>query len=220
MSRTYTLITDQMAAYIAGVTLHEPEPLRMLREATKDHPRASSFSAPEQVQLLHLMALLLGAKKTIEIGVFMGYSSGWVALALPPEGKMVACESSRENESVARRTWRDLGVEKKIDFRLGPALQTLDVLLADGQAGTFDLIYIDADKTNYLNYYERGLLLLRQGGLVAADNVLWHGSVIDPAIEDADTRAIRDFNARLHADERVTVSLVPMGDGLSLACKR
>src|SRR5215467_1225466 len=174
-----------MSSDFSGVSLLEPEPLLMLREATKDYTRASSCSAPEQVQLLHLMALLLGAKKTIEIGVFMGYSSGWVALALPPKGKMVACESSRENESVARRTWRDLGVEKKIDFRLGPALQTLDVLLADGQAGTFDLIYIDADKTNYLNYYERGLLLLRQGGLVAADNVLWHRSVVDLTIQDA-----------------------------------
>ena len=219
MSRTYTAITDAMADYIASVTLREPEVLKRLRETTQDHPQASCCSAPEQMQFLNLLALLVGARKTLEVGVFMGYSSTWVALALPPGGKLVACERSEEWAATARTTWREAGVEDKIDLRLGPALPTLDALIADGQAGTFDLAFIDADKTNYANYYERALVLLRKGGLIAVDNVLWHGTVIDPNVRDADTEAIRAFNRKLHTDERIALSLATLGDGLTLACK-
>ena len=219
MTRTYTPITPQMADYIGAVTLREPEPLRRLREATEDHPNASLCSSPEQVQLLHMMAVLIGARRTIEVGVFLGYSSGWVALALPPEGRMIACDRNAEWTAVARRTWRELGVEHKIDLRLGLALDTLDGLIADGQSGTFDMMFIDADKTNYDNYYERALVLLRKGGLIALDNVLWKGQVIDDAFQDPDTRAIRAFNEKVHTDQRVAISLATMGDGLTLACK-
>lgn len=219
MTRTYTAVTNELADYIGSVTLREPEPLKRLREATQDHPHASWCSAPEQVQFLNLLAVMIGAKKTVEVGVFLGYSSGWVALALPPDGKLVACERSTEYSAIARRTWQELGVERKIDFRLGPALETLDGLISSGQAGTFDLVFIDADKTNYANYYERALVLLRKGGVVALDNVLWHGAVIDPAIEDADTLAIRAFNQKVHQDARVALSMATMGDGLTLACK-
>lgn len=219
MSRTYTAITGEMADYIASVTSREPEVLQRLRKATENHPRATLCSSPEQGQFLQLMAILLRAKKTIEVGVFVGYSSTWVALALPPEGRMVACERNEEWAAVGRRTWREAGVENRIDLRMGPALDTLDALIAGGEAGTFDLVFIDADKTNYENYYERALVLLRPGGLVAADNVLWHGAVIDPAMRDADTEAIRAFNRKLHQDKRVALSLATLGDGLALACK-
>jgi len=219
MSRNYTLIDEELADYIAGVTLREPEPLRRLRQATEDHPHASWCSSPEQVQFLHFLATTLGARRTIEVGVFLGYSSGWVAMALPKDGQLIACERSTENADTARRTWRELGVESRIDFRIGPALATLDALIAAGEAGTFDLVFIDADKTNYANYYERALVLLRKGGVVAADNVLWGGSVIDPADQDADTLAIRAFNRKVHEDPRVALSLVTLGDGLLVACK-
>jgi caffeoyl-CoA O-methyltransferase len=176
-------------------------------------------TAPEQGQFLHLLARVLGAKKTLEVGVFMGYSSTWVALALPAAGKIVACDLSAEYTSRARRTWRESGVEEKIDLRLGPAIDTLDGLIAEGQAGSFDFAFIDADKGNYANYYERALVLLRPGGLIAVDNVLWDGSVIDASDHEADTEAIRAFNRERYADERVALSLVPLGDGLTLACK-
>ncbi|MBZ5626168.1 MAG: class I SAM-dependent methyltransferase, partial [Acidobacteriia bacterium] len=157
--------------------------------------------------------------KTLEVGVFMGYSSTWVALALPAGGRVVACDLSEEYTARARRTWREAGVEDRIELRLGPALETLDGLLAAGQAGTFDFAFIDADKGNYANYYERALALLRPGGLIAVDNVLWDGLVIDPNDHDSDTEAIRAFNRKLHADPRVALSMATMGDGLTLACK-
>jgi predicted O-methyltransferase YrrM len=219
MSRTHTPITDELACYIRQVTLREPEPLQRLRQETANHPRASMQTAPEQGQFLHLLARILGAQKTLEVGVFMGYSSTWVALALPAAGKIVACDLSQEYTLRARRTWRESGVEQKIELRLGPALETLDGLIAEGQTGSFDLAFIDADKGNYENYYERALVLLRPGGLIAVDNVLWNGSVIDAGVHDADTEAIRAFNRKLHADERVALSMVTLGDGLTLACK-
>jgi caffeoyl-CoA O-methyltransferase len=219
MSRIHTPITDELADYIREVTLREPEPLRRLREETEDHPRASMQTSPEQGQFLHLMARVTGARKTLEVGVFMGYSSTWVALALPPGGKIIACDLSEEYTARARRTWREAGVEDRIELRLGPALETLDRLLADGQAGSFDFAFIDADKGNYANYYERAFALLRPGGLIAVDNVLWDGLVIDPNDHDSDTEAIRAFNRKLHADRRVALSMATMGDGLTLACK-
>ena len=142
-----------------------------------------------------------------------------MALALAPGGKVIACDVSEEYTARARQTWRDAGVEDRIDLRLGPALDTLDQLIAGGQAGTFDFVFIDADKTNYANYYERALVLLRSGGLAVIDNVLWHGTIIDASVKDADTEAIRAFNRKLHGDTRVALSMVPMGDGFTLACK-
>lgn len=219
MSRVHTPINADLAEYIRQVTLREPEALRRLREETESHPRASMQTSPEQGQFLHLMSRLVGARRTLEIGVFMGYSSTWVALALPPDGKVVACDVSEEYTARARRTWREAGVESKIDLRLAPALETLDGLIASGAPGTFDLAFIDADKSNYENYYERALALLRTGGLVAIDNVLWDGRVIDPDDHDRDTEAIRAFNRKLHGDARVTLSMATLGDGLTLACK-
>jgi caffeoyl-CoA O-methyltransferase len=176
-------------------------------------------TSPEQGQFLHLLARLAGAKKTLEVGVFLGYSSTWVALALPAGGKIVACDRSEEYTAQARRLWREAGVEDKIELRLGGALDTLDALIAEGQGGSFDFAFIDADKANYANYYDRAMVLVRPGGLIAIDNVLWSGDVIDAGKTDADTEAIRAFNRKLQADERVSLSLVPLGDGLTLACK-
>jgi caffeoyl-CoA O-methyltransferase len=219
MSRIHTPITDELAQYIREVTLREPEALRRLRESTEDHPQAGMQTSPEQGQFLHLMARVIGARKTLEVGVFMGYSSTWVSLAMGPGGKVIACDLSEEYTSRARQTWKEAGVEDRIELRLGPALETLDKLLADGQAGTFDFAFIDADKKNYANYYERALQLVRRGGLIAIDNVLWDGRPIDPDNHETDTEAIRAFNRMLHADERVAISMATMGDGLALACK-
>ncbi len=219
MSRVHTPITDQMADYMRAITLREPEPLRRLREETEDHPHASMQTSPEQGQFLHLIAKVTAARKTLEVGVFMGYSSAWVALALPPGGRVVACDRSEEFTRRARQTWRETGVEDRIDLRLAPALDTLQALVTDGQAGTFDFAFIDADKGNYSNYYECALRLLRPGGLIAADNTLWKGTVVDPDDHSEDTVAIREFNRKLHADPRITLTLVPLGDGLTLAYK-
>jgi predicted O-methyltransferase YrrM len=219
MSRVHTPVTDDLARYIREVTLREPEPLRRLREETADHPHASCQISPEQGQFLHLLTRVVSARRTLEVGVFMGYSSTWVALALPPGGQVVACDISEEYTARARRTWSEAGVEDKIHLRLAPALETLDGLLADGQAGSFDFAFIDADKGNYIPYYERAFALIRRGGLIAADNVLWHGDVANPAITDSDTEAVRAFNRMLHADRRVAQSMATMGDGLALACK-
>jgi len=219
MSRVYTPITDQMADYIRSVSLREPEALRREREETDNHPQASMQISPEQGQFLHFMAHVVGARRALEVGVFMGYSSSWVALALPPDGKIVACDVSEEYTARARRTWAEAGVQDKIELHLRPALQTLDALIDNGQGGTFDFAFIDADKGNYWNYYERALKLLRTGGLIVVDNVLWHGDVIDSADQTADTKAIREFNRKIHADARVALTLATIGDGLMLACK-
>ncbi len=167
-----------------------------------------------------LLMHLINARRTIEIGVYTGYSALSVALALPEDGRVIACDINDEWTSVARRYWREAGVEQKIDLRLGPALATLDGLIANGHAGRFDFVFIDADKTNYANYYERALVLLRPGGLIGVDNVLWYGRVIDPSIDDADTRAIRAFNEQIKNDDRVWLSMLPVRDGLTLACKK
>ena len=219
MSRTHTELTDKLAEYVRAISVREPEALRKLREDTENHPRASMQTAPEQGQLLHLLARVCGARKTLEVGTFMGYSSTWVALALPPGGKVIACDFSEEYTSRARRTWAEAGVSDRVELRLAPALETLDAMIAAGDSGTFDFAFIDADKANYSNYYERALSLLRPGGLIAIDNVLWDGKVIDPADTDPDTPKIREFNTKLQADTRVTLSLIPLGDGLTLACK-
>jgi predicted O-methyltransferase YrrM len=217
MSHVQAFLAPEVADYIRQVTLREPEALRRLR--AEPHPRLSMETSPEQAQFLHLLAHAAGARRAIEIGVFRGYSSTFVALALPPGGKVVACDNSEEYTARARRTWREAGVEDRIDLRLAPALQTLDALIEDGEAGAFDLAYIDADKANYLNYYERCLTLVRKGGMIAADNVLWEGAVIGAEDRSVDTEALRVFNRSLHDDPRVAITLLPIGDGLSLACK-
>ena len=219
MSRTQTLLTDSLLAYVREVTLREPEALRRLRESTENHPRASWQVSPEQGQFLHLLTRLTGAGRALEVGVFMGYSSTWIALGLRPGGRLIVCDKSEEYAAIARRTWRDAGVEDRIELRLAPALDSLDALLKEGQAGSFDFIFIDADKGNYIQYYERALRLVRQGGLIAADNVLFHGTVADPTNRNPDTEAIREFNRNLHADQRVSLSIATMGDGLALAVK-
>jgi predicted O-methyltransferase YrrM len=219
MSRNYTPITDALAQYIREVTLREPESLRRLRDSNEDHPRATMQIAPEQGQFLYFLTKLTAARKVVEVGVFMGYSSSWIALALPADGKIIACDVNEEYGAIARNTWREAGVDGKIDLRIGPALATLDGLIADGQAGSFDIVFIDADKQNYSNYYERALQLVRRGGLIATDNTLWDGSVIDPTDTDPDTEAIRAFNRKLHTDDRIALTLATIGDGVTLACK-
>jgi predicted O-methyltransferase YrrM len=219
MSRTHTPLTDELSDYLREVTLREPPVLRRQREGSDQHPQASMQTAPEQGQFLDLLIRMTGARKTLEVGVFLGYSSTCVALALPPDGKIIACDRSEEFTAQARQTWAAAGVSDKIDLRLGPALDTLDALVADGHSGSFDFAFIDADKSNYLNYYERALSLVRTGGLIAIDNVLWHGAVADPADTEPDTEAIRAFNRALHSDQRIALSIVPLGDGLTLACK-
>jgi caffeoyl-CoA O-methyltransferase len=215
-----TNINDELLDYIGRVTVREPEILRRLRHETSSHPLGDMQISAEQGQFMALLIHLLAARKTLEIGVFTGYSSLAVALALPDDGRIIACDISEEWTSIARRYWREAGVERKIDLRLGPALKTLEDLIAQGQGGRFDFAFIDADKGNYLNYYERALVLVRPGGLIAVDNVLWDGKVIDPSVNDVDTRAIRAFNESLHHDERVWLSLLPVRDGLTLACKK
>lgn len=219
MSRTHTPFTPELAEYLFAVTNREPEALRLAREASEDHPSASMQSSAEQCQLLHLIARIAQAKKTLEVGVFLGYSSTWVALALPAGGKVVACDISEEYTSQARQLWRAAGVEDRIDLRLGPALDSLDRMIASGESSTFDMAFIDADKRNYANYYERALRLLRTGGVIVADNVLWDGKVADAAVNDEDTEAMRAFNKKLHDDSRVAISMIPLGDGLTVACK-
>ena len=213
-------MTTDLYEYLLSVSLREPEVLQKLREETSHHPRRVMQIAPEQGPLLTLLIQLLDAKKTLEIGVFTGYSSLVTAQALPEDGKIIACDVSEEFTSVARRYWEAAGVAQKIDLQLAPALVTLDKLIADGQSTTFDFAFIDADKSNYDGYYERCLQLIRPGGIIAFDNVLWDGKVIDSQAQDADTVAIRELNEKLHKDERVTICMLPMADGVTLALKR
>ncbi len=213
-------ITGELWNYIRQVTLREPPLLQRLREETARLPQAMMQISPDQGQFMALLIHLLDARRTLEIGVFTGYSSLSVALALPDDGRVIACDVNEEWTSIARRYWREAGVDKKIDLRLRPALETLDDLIAAGEGGRFDFAFIDADKGNYANYFERALVLLRPGGLIAIDNVLWYGRVIDPAFKDTDTLAIRAFNEKLHTDDRVWVSMLPVRDGLTLACKK
>ncbi len=220
MSRRTEALTDELYEYLLRVSLREPAVLRELREETGRLEKAQMQISPDQGQFMALLMQLIGARRTLEVGTFTGYSALVVALALPQDGRVIACDVSEEWTSIGRRYWEKAGVARKIDLRLGPALETLDGLLREGRRDQFDFAFIDADKANYDGYYERCLQLVRPGGLIAVDNVLWHGKVIDPAVTDADTEAIRRLNAKLKSDERVTVSLVPIGDGLTLARRR
>ncbi|MBS1211560.1 MAG: SAM-dependent methyltransferase [Proteobacteria bacterium] len=220
MSNKNIALNDQLYQYLLSVSLREPDVLRQLREETAALPQAGMQIAPEQGQFMALLAKLIGARKVLEIGVFTGYSSIAVALALPADGHITACDISEPWTAIARRYWGLAGVAGKIDLRLGPAAGTLDHLIGEGRSATYDLAFIDADKESYDAYYEAALQLLRPGGLLLVDNVLWGGKVADPGIADPDTLAIRRLNEKMHGDERVFSSLVPVADGLALAVKR
>jgi predicted O-methyltransferase YrrM len=219
MSNRSIPLTDSLYDYLLSVSLRESPLLLQLREETAALPTRSMQIAPEQGQFMAMLLRLMGARLCLEVGVYTGYSSLAAALALPEDGRIVACDVSEEWTAIARRYWRAAGVEHKVDLRLAPAVQTLDGLVAAGQAGRYDAAFIDADKESYLAYYERALLLLRTGGLILVDNTLWSGRVADPEFADADTVALRHFNDTLHRDARVELSLVPIGDGLTLARK-
>ncbi len=220
MSRETINLRPQLYDYILANSLREPEVLRRLRDETAGLSAANMQIAADQGQFMALLVKLMGATSIVEVGTFTGYSALAMALALPEDGRMVCCDISEEWTAIARRYWRAAGVADRIELVLQPALDTLDRLLAEHRGGDFDFAFIDADKENYDAYYEHCLELIRPGGLIAVDNVLWGGAVVDPAKADADTRAIRLFNERRVADHRVDISLVPIGDGLTLLRKR
>ncbi len=220
MSNRTLGLSDRLYDYLLSVSLREAPILTALRHETATHPMNQMQIAPEQGQLMALLVQLMGAKKTLEVGVFTGYSALVVALALPPDGKVVACDVSEDYTAIARRYWEQAGVADKIELHLAPAIDTLAALIAEGQSNTFDFAFIDADKSNYDQYYEQSLQLIRSGGLIAIDNVLWSGDVADPAILDTRTTKIRALNEKLHRDDRITLSLVPIADGVTLACKK
>ena len=219
MSRHFAF-DERSYQYLLSVSMRELEIARRLREETQQLKNAQMQIGPDQGQFMQLLVQLLRARKTLEVGVFTGYSALWVAMGLPDDGRMIACDISEEYTAVAQRYWKQAGVDQKIDLRLGPALVTLDGLVKSGQARTFDFAFIDADKINYENYYERALQLLRVGGLIAIDNTIWSGKVADPNERDTDTVAIRRLNEKLFGDERITLSMLTVGDGLTLAMKR
>ncbi len=221
MSRRTLNLDDTLYQYVLDHSVREHPAQTALREVTRTHPYAMMQISPEQGQFMALLIKLLGARQTIEVGVFTGYSALTVALALPADGRVLACDISDEFTRVGLPFWAQAGVAQKIDLQLAPAVQTLDARLAAGEAGQYDFAFIDADKSSYDAYYERCLKLLRIGGLIAIDNTLWSGKVAVAALpEDADTAALQVLNAKLHEDERVDVSLLPIGDGLTLARKR
>ena len=221
MSTQTIRLTDAIQSYLVDVTVREPEVFRRLRAETARLENRNMQIAPEQGQFMALLVELLGARRALEIGTFTGYSALWIASALPPDGRLLCCDVNDEWTAVARRYWAEAGLTDRIELRLAPALDTLDGLLAGGQAGTFDFAFIDADKPNYDNYYERVLRLLRPGGLAALDNALNNGRVVDPAAHPDTHAAVHDaMNRKIRHDPRVTMSLVPIGDGLMLVRKR
>lgn len=220
MSTRSFYLPDAIGEYILRTTLREPPVMRELREETAKMPNAGMQTGPDQVQFMQLLVRLTGARRCIEVGVFTGYSALGVALALPDDGRIIACDVSEAYTSIAKRYWDRAGVAQKIDLYLAPATQTLDECIAAGESARFDFAYIDADKTGYDAYYERCLTLLRPNGIVAIDNVLWSGSVADPKAADDDTAALRALNAKIGGDERVDASLLSIGDGLMVVRKR
>jgi predicted O-methyltransferase YrrM len=218
MSNKTICITEKLYEYMLSVSLREPDVLRDLRLETALDENANMQISPEQGQFMALLVKLLGAKRTLDIGVYTGYSSLCIGLSLPKDGRVIACDVNREWTDIAWRYWQRAGVEDKIELHLAPALRTLENLLEKG-ADSFDFAFIDADKINYDRYYEYCLQLIRSGGLIAIDNVLWDGAVADTAIDDADTVAIRALNHKIHTDPRIEISLVPIADGLTLVRK-
>lgn len=221
MSARTLSLTDDLYDYILSVSLRESSVLRELRAYNaEDDATRRMQTAPEQAQFLALLVKMTGARRCLEIGVLTGYSSIAVAQAMPADGRITACDISEEWTRTARAFWKQAGVDEKIDLLLGPAAESLHMLIERGESGSFDFAFIDADKTNYDVYYEACLKLLRPGGVIAIDNVLWGGSVIDPKDDSEDTRAIRELNTKILTDERVDISLVPIGDGVTLARKK
>ena len=217
---TATIILDKkLREYLLNVSVKESEILRELREETAQMEYSAMQISPEQGAFMSFLVELIQAKRTLEIGVFTGYSALVVAMALSEDGIVTACDVSEEWANVGMKYWKKAQVEDKIDLRIAPALKTLDQLLSKGKQGTYDFAFIDADKIEYQGYFDKSLELLRIGGLIAIDNVLWGGSVIDDSIQDSSTKAIREFNENLSSDPRVSISMVPIGDGLTLACK-
>ena len=217
---TATIILDKkLREYLLNVSVKESEILRELREETAQMEYSAMQISPEQGAFMSFLVELIQAKRTLEIGVFTGYSALVVAMALSEDGIVTACDVSEEWANVGMKYWKKAQVEDKIDLRIAPALKTLDQLLSEGKQGTYDFAFIDADKIEYQGYFDKSLELLRIGGLIAIDNVLWGGSVIDDSIQDSSTKAIRKFNKKLYQDERVSISMVPIGDGLTLARK-
>lgn len=221
MSTQILNLTENLHNYLISVGVRDSEILQELRAENQQHPRAVMQIAPEQGQFMGLLVQLLGVKKALEVGVFTGYSSLIVAMAMPADGQLIACDISDEYTAMARKYWEKAGVAHKVDLRIAPALDTLDQLIAEGHSNSFDFAFIDADKSNYDNYYERALQLVRPGGLIAVDNVLWSGRVAEPPEQqDNRTKRIHALNEKIHRDERVSMSLVPIADGLMLAMKR
>ncbi len=220
MSNNTLNLTPEVYEYLQKNSLRESEPLRELRKLTQSMSTAGMQISPEQGQFMQLLVKLSGAKKTLEIGVFTGYSTLSVALALPANGKIVACDINKEWTQIAARFWETAGVRAKIDLRLAPALETLAELVAAGESDSFDFAFIDADKLNYLKYYEFALQLVRPGGLIVIDNVLWDGDVAKAEVNDASTKVLRELNQKIYRDERVMISMLPVGDGVTLALKK
>jgi predicted O-methyltransferase YrrM len=220
MSNRTLDLTDEVYQYLLNHSLREHELLAELRRETSQLEMGIMQISPEQGQFMSLLVKMLGVRRAIEVGVFTGYSSLSVAMAMPENGELVVCDTNEEWTSIARRYWERAGLSHKITLNLAPALTTLKNLLADGQAGQFDFAFIDADKTNYINYYEACLKLIRPGGVIAIDNVLWGGSVVDVKDYSEDTVAIRELNKYIQNDDRVDISMLPVGDGLTLARRR
>ena len=220
MSRKTLPLDDRLSDYLLSVGVREPEAARALREETAGRPESNMQIAPEQGQFLDFLIRALGVRRAIEVGVYTGYSALITALALPADGELIACDINPEWTAIGRRYWRQAGVSDRIRLHLRPALDTLNALIGAGESGRFDFAFIDADKEGYPDYFEACLKLMRPGGVIAVDNTLWSGHVADPAILDADTAALRAFNAARHADSRVDLCLLPVADGLTLLRKR
>jgi predicted O-methyltransferase YrrM len=220
MSNQTINLSDTLYQYMLSVSLREPAILKSLRETTQQLPSHGMQISPEQGQLMAFLVELTGAEKALEIGVYTGYSALVVALALPETGKLTACDINKETTSIACDFWQKADIAHKIDLKLAPALETLDNLIKQDHSNSFDFIFVDADKQNYLNYYERSLMLLRTGGLMLIDNVLWSGRVADTHADDKQTLAIRAFNQAIYQDKRISMCLIPIGDGLTLIRKR
>ena len=221
-SGSMRLIGAAELAYLRANSVRETDVLRRLRAETRKLGDGDISAPPEVSQFLALLARATGARRAVEVGVFTGLTTLAMALAMPSDGRIVACDlpSAQATLSLARRHWREAGVEDRIDLRLGSARETLQDLLDGGDAGTIDLMFVDADKENYDTYYEQALVLLRPNGIVAFDNMLWYGAVAEESDRSQSTRALRALNAKLHGDARVALSMLPLGDGVTLACKR
>jgi len=219
MSATTLSLTPNVYQYLLNHSLQEPAILLKLRQETLRLSEAKMQISPEQGQFMALLVKILQAKKTLDIGTFTGYSALAVALALPEDGKVISCDRDPRCTTIAKQFWQQAGMQEKIDFRLAPALETLENLLNQGEANSFDFIFIDADKENYVHYYEKSFHLLRKGGLIMVDNVLWSGQVADTTIQDKSTQYIRALNEKIMADKRVHISMLPLSDGITLAVK-